>query len=144
MLCVFTLYFYAQLVVKITYIQNKSIIMAMGILNELYENIGKIIRNARKTRGLTLEGLAEKVGRDWSFLSQIERGKSIPSIETLFLICRVLEIPVSDLFKSSKTYSYKIDSEIDKLIWLLKDTSPSDKKMVTNVVKQILKRKKNR
>ncbi|OGS46663.1 MAG: hypothetical protein A2539_00515 [Elusimicrobia bacterium RIFOXYD2_FULL_34_15] len=112
----------------------------MENLKEFYISIGKIIRNARNTRGLTLEELAEKVGRDWSFLSQIERGKSIPSIETLFLVCKVLEIPVSDLFKSSKVVTYKVDSETDKLIWLLRDKSPSDKKIVTNIVKQILKK----
>ncbi|MBN1384498.1 MAG: helix-turn-helix transcriptional regulator [Elusimicrobia bacterium] len=113
----------------------------MKNLDELYTAIGKKVREIRKRRGLTLEELAEKIGRNWSFLSQIERGKGIPSLETLFLICDVLEISIADLFQKSKLPSYKIDSETDKLIWLLRDKDISQKKTVVNIAKQILKKK---
>ena len=113
----------------------------MENIRELYVSIGKKIREIRKLRGLTLEELSEKVGRNWSFLSQIERGRSIPSIETLFLICDALEISLSDLFEKHKSIPYKINSKTDKFIWLLKDANPSEKQTIISVVKQILKKK---
>jgi len=113
----------------------------MKNVRELYVFIGKKIREIRKLRELTLEELAEKVGRNWSFLSQIERGKSIPSIETLFLICNALEISLPDLFEKHKSISYKIDSKTDKFIWLFKDANPSEKQTIITVIKQILKKK---
>ena len=108
---------------------------------ELYIAIGNKIREMRKLKEITLEELAGKVERDWSFLSQIERGKSVPSLKTLFLICNALEIPLSELFNGHKPFFTKTNYELEKIVWLLKDKSPSDRKIVTNVVRQILKKK---
>lgn len=113
----------------------------MKNLKEFYLSIGRKIRNARKQKNVTLEELADKAGRNWSFLSQIERGRSVPSIETLFLICDSLEIPLSDLFENHKPASYKTDSKMEKLVWLLKDASPSEKQTTTAVIKQLLRKK---
>ncbi|MBI5573127.1 MAG: hypothetical protein HY919_01060 [Elusimicrobia bacterium] len=52
-----------------------------------------------------------------------------------------LEISLPDLFGKHKSISYKIDSKTDKFIWLLKDASPSEKQIITTVIKQILKKK---
>lgn len=111
------------------------------IVEDFYISIGKKIREVREQKGLTLEELAEMAGRDWSFLSQIERGKSIPSLETVFLICNALKISPSDLFRNHKPFSYKTDPETNKLIWLLRDRSRAEKKTVTSVIKQILSKK---
>lgn len=114
----------------------------MKNIGELYLSIGRKIRTTRKLKNITLEELADKVGRDWSFLSQIERGRSIPSIKTLFLICGALEISLPELFRGHKSVDAgKTNYGINKLVWLLKDKSPSEKKIVTNVVRQILKKK---
>ncbi|MDI6641519.1 MAG: helix-turn-helix transcriptional regulator [Elusimicrobiota bacterium] len=110
-------------------------------LKKIFETIGQQIRNKRKAKSLTLEDLAEKCGREWSYISQIERGKSIPSIETLFRICNALEISLTDLFKVHKPVTYKPDSLTQKLINLVKDRPPKKKKIVYNIVQQILKMK---
>ena len=60
------------------------------------------IREVRLQQGLTLEQLSEKCHRDWAYLSQIERGKDKPSIETLYLVSNALEIPMNKLFDSHK------------------------------------------
>ena len=109
---------------------------------ELYKNIGKIIRSERNKTGITLEELAEKIDRDWSFLSQIERGKSIPSIETLSRICSALHIPLSKLFKSNKyTTGNKDDPYIKKLAFILRDKDAGYKKMITRFISQSVKKK---
>jgi transcriptional regulator with XRE-family HTH domain len=57
--------------------------------------LGRDLRALRKTRGLTLTELAEKVGRSVGYLSQVERGLSEPGISDLRSIAAVLEAPLS-------------------------------------------------
>jgi transcriptional regulator with XRE-family HTH domain len=44
---------------------------------------GRVVRTCREQRGLSQESLAELAGLSRSFLSEIERGASVPSLETL-------------------------------------------------------------
>ena len=59
------------------------------------ENLGGDIRALRKGRGMTLEALAETLGKSVGFLSQVERGLSHPDIEDLRAIARLFDIPLS-------------------------------------------------
>lgn len=43
------------------------------------ENVGALIRNARKERGLSQEALAYKAGVEQTDISKFERGKEVPS-----------------------------------------------------------------
>jgi transcriptional regulator with XRE-family HTH domain len=65
------------------------------------DDIGTRIRDARASRGWTLETLAEKSGLSAGFLSQVERGLSTLSIVSLSSICRALDLPIESLFVSS-------------------------------------------
>ncbi|MGD9030543.1 MAG: XRE family transcriptional regulator [Anaerolineae bacterium] len=56
--------------------------------------LGQRIRARRKELGLTLRELAARVGRTASFLSQIERDQSSPSIESLQKISDALDVPI--------------------------------------------------
>jgi len=60
--------------------------------------VGQRIREVRLQRGLTLRGLARVVGVSASLVSQIETGKSQPSVSTLYAITKALEISVEDVF----------------------------------------------
>ena len=110
--------------------------------DELYKSIGGIIRLKRNGRGLTLEQLAEKIGRDWSYLSQIERGMAVPSIETLTRLAEALNLPMSDLFKVHKPKeSYKIDPLMNKIVNAMRDRDSKEKKAVLNIIYHIYRRK---
>ncbi|MGC9530201.1 MAG: helix-turn-helix domain-containing protein [Candidatus Bipolaricaulaceae bacterium] len=61
------------------------------------KGIGEKLRALRRNKGLTLEELSAGCGLSVSFLSQVERGVSSPSIVSLSSICRVLEIPVAQV-----------------------------------------------
>lgn len=63
------------------------------------KTLGADLRALRKARGLTLVGLAEELGRSVGWLSQVERDKSDPSITDLREISRILDVPVSMLFR---------------------------------------------
>jgi len=62
-----------------------------------YELLGKHIRKRRKEKNLTLEQLAEQLDVSTTFIGQIERGKGVPSLETLVKIANVLEISTDSL-----------------------------------------------
>jgi transcriptional regulator with XRE-family HTH domain len=63
-------------------------------------SVGARIRQARLERGLGLRALAREVGVSASLVSQIETGKSQPSVSTLYAITTALDISVESLFES--------------------------------------------
>lgn len=54
------------------------------------KDIGPLLRQRRKQRNLTLADVANGARMAVSSLSDIERGACMPSIETLFHLCRCL------------------------------------------------------
>lgn len=64
-----------------------------------YEKIGRKIKNERKIRGLTQEKLAEKMDVCVSYVGLIERGKRIPSLETMVKMCRELRISIDKVME---------------------------------------------
>ncbi|MQA87126.1 MAG: cupin domain-containing protein [Streptosporangiales bacterium] len=65
--------------------------------------VGERIREERLRRGMTLRGLARAVGVSASLVSQVETGKSRPSVSTLYAITQVLGISVEDVFDAGET-----------------------------------------
>ena len=59
--------------------------------------IGSRLRANRTMRHLTLRELARRVGVSPSLISQIETGRSQPSVGTLYAIATELEVSVDDL-----------------------------------------------
>lgn len=70
---------------------------------EKYRMLGLRIAMYRKMRGLTQEQFAERLGKSWSFISQVEANNGTKlkgvSLDTLFAISEILEVPVSKLFE---------------------------------------------
>jgi len=62
------------------------------------ENLGDAIRDERRKRKLTLERLSEKTKLSKSFLSQLERGLTQPSITSFKKIAQEFAINGVDLF----------------------------------------------
>jgi DNA-binding response OmpR family regulator len=66
----------------------------------LREALGFVIRERRKSLGLTLAQLAQRTDVSLGYLSQIELGKNSASIETLYRISLGLGVKLADLFLS--------------------------------------------
>ncbi len=66
----------------------------------LRESLGAIIRERRKSLGLTLAQMAQRTGVSLGYLSQIELGKNSASIETLYRISLGLGMKMAELFQS--------------------------------------------
>lgn len=67
-------------------------------MNLLREKIGMMIREKRNNQHLTQEGLAEKVNLSTGMIGQIERGETMPSIDSLDAIIKELDIDPRSLF----------------------------------------------
>ncbi|MFE7273578.1 helix-turn-helix domain-containing protein [Streptomyces sp. NPDC057623] len=65
--------------------------------------VGARIRHARLARGMSLRALAREVGVSASLVSQIETGKTQPSVSTLYAITTALAISVESLFDAGES-----------------------------------------
>lgn len=86
-------------------------------------DIGKKIKEMRMEKGLTLEELAKRSELSKGFLSQLERNKTSPSIQTLDDILEVLGSSLSEFFKEENNSSiifkekdYYINEQDDKKV----------------------------
>jgi len=61
-------------------------------------NVGSVIRSLRQKRGLSQGDLEKRTGLMRCYISRVENGHTVPSIETLFRIARALEAPLPELF----------------------------------------------
>lgn len=61
------------------------------------ENIGLRLREARMQRGVSLRSVAEALGVSASLISQVETGKTQPSVSTLYALVSHLGISIDDL-----------------------------------------------
>lgn len=69
----------------------------MAIQPPTPQALGAALRSLRQARGLTLEALADAAGMNVTYLSDIERGRSNPTIGKLGDLADVLQIQVSEL-----------------------------------------------
>jgi transcriptional regulator with XRE-family HTH domain len=60
--------------------------------------IGPRLRAERARRDISIRALARDIGVSPSLISQIETGKSQPSVSTLYAITSALDLPLEDLF----------------------------------------------
>ncbi len=61
-------------------------------------DVGKRLRQLRDGRGVSMRTLATMSGLSANALSMIERGKTSPSVSTLYRLSEALGVPVTDFF----------------------------------------------
>lgn len=61
--------------------------------------VGPRLRELREERGLSMRALARMSGISANALSMIERGRTSPSVSTLYKITGALEVPITTLFR---------------------------------------------
>lgn len=65
---------------------------------KINEQLGAKIQRVRKTKKMTQEELAAKIGVQSSTISNIEGGKTDTSVYTIFKIAQALKVHIKDLF----------------------------------------------
>jgi transcriptional regulator with XRE-family HTH domain len=100
------------------------------------QNLGKRIKALRNERGLTLVQLGQRVGLSASYLSQIERGVTMPSLTRLTAIAGALDVEVGYFFEDDvsapcvvrSNQGKRLDSTAGAIVELL-SADLSDKKI---------------
>jgi len=63
--------------------------------------ISEKVRQSRKNINLTIEQLAKKIGCSKSYISQLENGKTKPSLSMIGKLVKALDIPITDIFEGN-------------------------------------------
>jgi DNA-binding XRE family transcriptional regulator/mannose-6-phosphate isomerase-like protein (cupin superfamily) len=66
-------------------------------------NLGARLRNVRLATGMSLREVARQLGVSPSFVSQLENGKSQPSVATLYSLAQLLNVSIDELFAVEET-----------------------------------------
>ena len=116
---------------------------------ELATSIGLAAREARKTLQLTQEDAAERIGVSVEFYARIERGTSLPSIETFARIVSALNVSADILLgrhmlvpaanqPRSWTPAPPTDApEVRRLTRRLRKATPSTLRLISLVLKEL-------
>lgn len=81
---------------------------------DLLKRLGQQIRSYRRSAGLTLEKLAEKIGVSYRTIADIERGLQFTSLGNLYQISRAVGCDLSDLFAWSSSKREAVPKADDK------------------------------
>lgn len=97
--------------------------------------IGVAVKAKRKAFGYSQEELAEKIGKTPSFIGQIERGTSLPSLETLAQLTQLLAIDANVYFYDN----IDRNQESGEFYLMLEQLTPEMRKLSLEIIKQIYK-----
>ena len=76
--------------------------------------MGNNLRSVRKKKGISLQEIADNIGVSKSFLSQVENGKTSPSLSTLKEITGYLNISISSLLEADQAWDVPLVSKKDR------------------------------
>lgn len=95
---------------------------------ELNRTIGLRVKRSREAAGLTQERLAELIDRSKEAVSNIERGVSLPGLDTIQTICEVTNVPMTTIIEdnSDDQQSVELRAELNAIFSQL----PADNKVL--------------
>jgi len=64
---------------------------------------GQVLKQLRKERGLSQEELGFESGYHRTYISQLERGKKSPSLQTIFQLAKALKMEPSEIVERIQT-----------------------------------------
>lgn len=100
------------------------------------ELTGQRIRELRRSKGMSQEGLAEKVGISSKYLSSIERGQENPTFDTFIKLATALDIEIAEIFNFS--HKGKSSKELREfLIELIKTGDEEKLELTARLLKSI-------
>jgi len=99
------------------------------------------ISEYRKISGITQAKLAEKTELSNDFISRVERGERIPSLETLSRITKALGVSLREFFDfSGEQQTEKIGVEAERVMTYLKNKDEKDIRLAYDIVRAIFER----
>lgn len=101
--------------------------------------LGARIKELRKIKGLSQEGLSEKVDIDPKHLSRIEVGRGFPSLDTLEKIANVLKVELKDFFEFAHYEAKSAKDLIKTLENLAKETDEDKLRLLVKVARAVVR-----
>ena len=109
-------------------------------------NIGETIRNFRLQKGMSQGDIEKRTGLLRCYLSRVENGHTIPSLDTLAKIAQAMDVPLGQFFADSggpdgaRHLPQLSDDEVRFLTQIRRYSSnlnDSDRKLVLAMVKKM-------
>jgi len=100
-----------------------------------YYALGQRIRARRKAKGLSQEGLAERVGISTTHMSHIETGNTKLGLTVLVDLAAALEVAVDDLLREERAGEGK--AGVERLLRALEGCSEEELRVIEAVVKAV-------
>jgi transcriptional regulator with XRE-family HTH domain len=114
---------------------------------DVKQHVGLRVKAARQRLGLTQEQLAESVDKTVETISNIERGHSLTSIETLQLISGKLDLPLAELFEGLERArpNHRRRVELEQQVGALLESLPDqDTKLAFDLIAVLARRRNHR
>jgi len=108
---------------------------------ELSEKLGARIRELRGRARLTQQQLADLTGKSPEAISNLERGKAIPSVATLQVFANRLGVSLKDMFEFDRRARGDSASGLHAKLDLL---TKGDRELVHDFVDMLLERRSRR
>ncbi len=103
---------------------------------ESFKNsFGRRVKELRKSRNLTQEQLAEKIGMDTQNLCKMENGNHFPQTKNLYKLALALNVEVKDLFEFKHFSSKEI--LIKEITDYLKNAKTKDIEFIYKSIKNL-------
>ncbi len=101
--------------------------------------LGKRIKELRELRGLSQAELASKSLKSVETISNFERAKTTPSIETLAVIAKILDVQISAFFEPVASSTDEADG-VGDIVARARHLSKDDQQLIVMFVDCLLKR----
>ncbi len=102
----------------------------------LYEIVGRRIRDTRKAAKLTQEDLAERVNLTRTSVTNIEKGRQKLLLHTLFDLAAAMKVPVVELMPAPREEQPHIEQK------LMNGLSPAEKEWIVGELSKPTKKTK--
>jgi transcriptional regulator with XRE-family HTH domain len=102
-------------------------------------NVGSVIRSFRQKRGLSQGDLEKRTGLMRCYISRVENGHTVPSIETLSRIARALDAQLADLFLTADGPGSDPTEQqfLEEMRRYLPELSPVEREQVLEMVRKL-------
>jgi len=103
-------------------------------MNQSVSALGNVVRATRKSKNLSQEALAEKIGVCKRTIIDIEKNTGNPKFEILCMLVRELDLPLYQVFYPEVSENLEMKNALMKE---LSDCSDSEMKIILSVVKSL-------
>lgn len=113
-------------------------IKALDFENKIEQSLGVLIKEKRKSKGLTQAELGELVGISTRHVGKLEDGTYIPKLSTYLKISNVLDFSIEDVKTTQKYTPRRLEADI---LNVLKGYNESELKLCLDIILSIKKNK---